>query len=220
MWPCCLSHFFDEKILVCKVTSKERVGFVTCSEEKAPGGQWCKATLTSTICSKECSQRFHTGLPWARMEHLLWRLPQWQCWEGNCLSESLAASPESGEGIPCIQDFSYIMSFHKQTKSLPIRGPTSSIYQRRRQFALMFFFHRALSTNSCHCSSPRAVYFTSMCFFYPLLSRQTLLRYLTHGRQSWLHCVFKRDLGAAVFWITMLQMPVTLRYLMYYTKIV
>lgn len=140
MWPCCLSHFFNEKKLVCKVTSKERVGFVTCSEEEAPGGQWCKATLTSTICSKGCSQRFHTGLPWARMEHLLWRLPQWQCWEGNCLSESLAASPESGEGIPCIQNFSYFMSFHKQTKPLPICGPTSSIYQRRRQFALMFFF--------------------------------------------------------------------------------
>lgn len=82
----------------------------------------------------------------------------------------------------------------------------------RRKFSLMFFFHRALSTNSCHCFSSQAVYFTSAYYF---LSRQPLLRCLSHGRQSWLHHVFKRNMGAVVFWITILQMPVTLRYLMY-----
>lgn len=74
------------KILVGKVTSKERVGFVSCSDEETPREQWCKAILTSTICFQGCSHRFHTGLAWARMESLLWR----HCLSGNAGKETVS----------------------------------------------------------------------------------------------------------------------------------
>lgn len=177
------------KILVCKATSKERVGFVSCSEEETPGGQWCKAILTSTICFQGCSHRFHTGLPWARMESLLWR----HCLSGNAGKETVS----QWVLLPLQRHLVYsglllCPSINKLNlfPSVLQPHPSTSI-----EVSLLWWFFFPLSSNSCHCFSPQDVSFTSMYFFYPLHSREPLLRCLTHGRQSWLHCVFKKGHG-------------------------